>query len=213
MLRRLQSLALQKQLSNALAEEGKAVRFSRRDFASSKQDGLSQSTSSAPGPGVALGGNLRRVAVAIHGSSEADPLTKPDEASRVCVDSIKQFQRLQVELQQLSEKRVKGSPPKGKNSWSKLDLPIIQEILTRLDIAVPTQIKKDRKELLNKAAEAIYADIELVANEARETMKRCTSYWRFASKKTYNAMIRNNQLVNWETGEKLSEDSSSGEED
>lgn len=30
-------------------------------------------------------------------------------------------------------------------------------------------------------------------------------YHRWANKRTYNAMVRNNELINWETGERLAE--------
>lgn len=36
-------------------------------------------------------------------------------------------------------------------------------------------------------------------------MMRMAGYWRYVNRRTYNAMVRNNQLWDWATGEKLEE--------
>ena len=42
-------------------------------------------------------------------------------------------------------------------------------------------------------------------NDQVETMQRMAGYWRYANKRTYNEMVRNNEIWDWATGEKLPE--------
>ena len=72
---------------------------------------------------------------------------------------------------------------------------------------------KERKSLLTKLHEAITYDLECVANEERDTMMRMAGYWRYANRRTYNVMVRNNQLWDWTTGAKLEEVEEEDEED
>ncbi|MCJ1301688.1 hypothetical protein MMC08_004489, partial [Hypocenomyce scalaris] len=83
----------------------------------------------------------------------------------------------------------------------------IVETLGRLNITVVTAGAScsERKTLLSKLCDAIHNDLLIVENEDRDTMKRMAGYWRYVNKRTYNAMVRNNELWNWATGAKLEE--------
>lgn len=84
--------------------------------------------------------------------------------------------------------------------------PSITTILLRLGISSPPlRPQKERKALITRLRNLIAADLECVDNEERETMMRMAGYWRYVNRKTYNAMVRNNQLWDWETGAKLEE--------
>ena len=87
-------------------------------------------------------------------------------------------------------------------------------ILHRLDI-ITTVLRntRERKSLLTKLHEAIRYDLDCVANEDRDTMTRMAGYWRYANRRTYNVMVRNNQLWDWTTGMKLEEVEEEEEED
>ena len=95
------------------------------------------------------------------------------------------------------------------------DSPLITTILHRLGVLPPPiHPHKERKTLLARLRNLIATDIECVDNEDRETMMRMAGYWRYANRRTYNAMIRNNQLWDWETGAKLEEiEEGEGDED
>ena len=87
-------------------------------------------------------------------------------------------------------------------------------ILHRLGI-ITTVLRnaRERKSLLTKLHEAIKYDLDCVANEDRDTMTRMAGYWRYANRRTYNVMVRNNQLWDWTTGMKLEEVEEEEEED
>jgi hypothetical protein len=82
----------------------------------------------------------------------------------------------------------------------------IRKAMNNLGIE-PTMTKepKERRTLLEKLGNAIKVDIETVANEARETMKRQVSYLRYADRRAYNKMVREKQLFDWHTGKALDE--------
>lgn len=82
----------------------------------------------------------------------------------------------------------------------------IQDILTvfRIELA-PARNSKERKSLLSKLQVAIRNTKNAHSNEQAETMQRMAGYWRYANKRTYNFMVRTNQIWDWETGEKLLE--------
>lgn len=95
---------------------------------------------------------------------------------------------------------TKSPTPASQNS------PFITTILLRLGISSPPlHPHKERKPLVTRLRHLIAADLECVDNEERETMMRMAGYWRYANRRTYNAMVRNNQLWDWETGAKLEE--------
>ncbi|KAF3482209.1 uncharacterized protein GIQ15_04968 [Arthroderma uncinatum] len=173
-------------------------------------------------PGVVLASSVELVNKAIHGTNHLESSISPQEADAFFVASIRRFQELEHQIQELAAKREAtkhvelkdgkvSSPAREKGDYrgvNKLELPMIREILAQLAIRVRLNengYDKDRKVLLMKVADAVCSDIMLVANEARETMRRSAGYWRFVNKRTYNAMVRNSKIVNWETGEKLPE--------
>ncbi|KAK2733981.1 hypothetical protein FQN55_003077 [Onygenales sp. PD_40] len=161
--------------------------------------------------GVVPWRELEKVDNAIHGTLKLRPAMVPEEAFAVLVDTIELFQRLKSELERITIPRKKkgDSPCPGE-----IELEYIQNIMAELGVPPPYtgKMSRSRKALLAKLAVSIFQDIEMTANESRETVRRKLSYWSFVSKKTYNAMVRNNQLVNWETGEKLAEEDLDSEE-
>ena len=48
-------------------------------------------------------------------------------------------------------------------------------------------------------------DLVALDNEQAETMQRMAGYWRYANRRTYNQMVKNNELWDWATGAKLPE--------
>ncbi|KAM5436587.1 hypothetical protein McanCB21832_002322 [Microsporum canis] len=172
-------------------------------------------------PGVILASSIEFVGKAIHRTSLLESSWGPEDADAFFVAGIQRFQALEKQAREAAAKlepngannelREKvGSPSRERGEYggvNKAELPIIREILAEFNIRINERnSSKDRKALLTKLAEAIFADMETVSNEARETMRRSAAYWRFANKRTYNAMVRNSKIVNWETGEKLTED-------
>ncbi|KAL2354500.1 hypothetical protein BJ546DRAFT_62322 [Cryomyces antarcticus] len=46
-------------------------------------------------------------------------------------------------------------------------------------------------------------DLAQARNELAETMMRKAGYWRYVNRKTYNAMVANNEILDWETRGRL----------
>ncbi|KKZ65462.1 hypothetical protein EMCG_08694 [[Emmonsia] crescens] len=164
------------------------------------------------GSRMVLRGELVKINAAIHKSLKLRPTLAPEGALRVLMGSIKLSQELKSELGKLNHLSKKQ---KGDNLYlAHGELRYIQEAIARLDVPPhATEISKVGQTLLDRLALAIFEDIQIVGNESRETLKRMLSYWRFASKKAYNAMVQNNQLVNWETGERLEEQEDPNEQE
>lgn len=79
-------------------------------------------------------------------------------------------------------------------------------ILEKLGVSpVPTRPSKERVALLKQLRNIIRDDIDKVENENRDTMMRMAGYWRYVNRKTYNFMVRHNQIWDWATGQKLEE--------
>ena len=68
-----------------------------------------------------------------------------------------------------------------------------------------SKANKERKALDSKLRAAILRDLVAFDNDQVETMQRMAGYWRYANKRIYNEMVRNNELWDWATGEKLPE--------
>ena len=96
---------------------------------------------------------------------------------------------------------------KGKADNEEMDIDtVIQEFLKEFGIELaPTRNPKERKSLLSKLQLAVRNDLIAHSNEQAETMVRMAGYWRYANRRTYNFMVRTNQVWDWETGEKLLE--------
>ena len=60
-----------------------------------------------------------------------------------------------------------------------------------------TRATKELRALNVKLREAICEDLVAVANEQAETMERMAGYWRYANRRTYNAMVRMNEIWDW----------------
>lgn len=56
---------------------------------------------------------------------------------------------------------------------------------------------KERKALDAKLRDSMWADLVIDANEQAETMQRMAGYWRYVNRRTYNAMVRMNEIWDW----------------
>ena len=83
---------------------------------------------------------------------------------------------------------------------------ILEPMLVALGVQshIP-KASKERKNLIAKLRATIISDIEALENEQAETMKRMAGYWRYVNRHTYNQMVRNNEIWDWATGQKLPE--------
>ena len=68
-----------------------------------------------------------------------------------------------------------------------------------------SKANKERRALDSKLRTAILRDLVAFENDQLGTMQRMAGYWRYANKRIYNEMVRNNELWDWATGEKLPE--------
>ena len=83
---------------------------------------------------------------------------------------------------------------------------ILDPILTSLGVRVNvSKATKERKSLETKLRNAIVEDILAFQNEQDEKMQRMAGYWRYVNRRTYNEMVKNNELWDWATGQKLPE--------
>ena len=95
----------------------------------------------------------------------------------------------------------------SKSNSSTVDDAKVTAALQRLGISneISSNGSKACKSLLGRLRHAVHVDLVIFENEERETMMRMAGYWRYVSRRTYNAMVRNNQLWDWATGAKLEE--------
>lgn len=80
--------------------------------------------------------------------------------------------------------------------------PMLANLGIRTRVFRPT---KERKNLFARLQTTIVGDLEAFENEQAETMIRMAGYWRYVNRRTYNQMVRNNELWDWATGQKLPE--------
>ncbi|MCJ1277580.1 hypothetical protein MMC21_005393 [Puttea exsequens] len=80
--------------------------------------------------------------------------------------------------------------------------PILETLGVCSNLAKST---RERKTVDGKLRTAILEDLEAFVNEQAETMKRMAGYWRYVNRRTYNQMVRNNEVWDWATGAKLPE--------
>ncbi|KAI4172854.1 MAG: hypothetical protein LQ343_003261 [Gyalolechia ehrenbergii] len=84
--------------------------------------------------------------------------------------------------------------------------PEISMLIEHLGISSrPVHVSRERTALVKQLRNAIRDDAEKVENENRDTMMRMAGYWRYVNRKTYNFMVRQNQIWDWATGQKLEE--------
>lgn len=111
--------------------------------------------------------------------------------------------RQSVHAKKLLKANGIGKTPSPKNAQED---PVIALILQQLDIAPsPPWSTKERATMVKHLRSAIQDDAEKVDNENRDTMMRMAGYWRYVNRKTYNYMVRHNQIWDWVTGQKLEE--------
>ncbi|KAI4139407.1 MAG: hypothetical protein L6R39_006298, partial [Caloplaca ligustica] len=111
--------------------------------------------------------------------------------------------RQSVHLKKLLKSNGIGKPRAYPNAQED---PEITSILERLGVTSnPVHASKERNTLVKQLRNAIRDDTEKVENENRDTMMRMAGYWRYVNRKTYNVMVRNNELWDWATGQKLEE--------
>ena len=105
-----------------------------------------------------------------------------------------------------SKKLAKNNGNKTKSSTLEQDNKILEPILAQLGIStISPKANRERKSLDAKLRAAILGDLVAFENDQVETMQRMAGYWRYANKRVYNEMVRNNELWDWATGEKLPE--------
>ena len=104
-------------------------------------------------------------------------------------------------------KRIaKNNSGKPKANTPQQDNEILSPIFASLGITTNlSKAGKERKSLDVKLRAAILGDLVAFKNDQVETMQRMAGYWRYANKRTYNEMIRNNEIWDWATGERLPE--------
>ena len=98
-------------------------------------------------------------------------------------------------------RRAKDLPDRPEQRKAFVD-PVLQRLGLNSNL---TRATKDRKALDVKLRVAIYNDILAITNEQAETMQRMAGYWRYVNRRTYNAMVRMNEIWDWATGAKLPE--------
>ena len=105
-----------------------------------------------------------------------------------------------------AKKTAKHNGGKQKPNTPQQDSEILSPIFANLGISADvSKASKGRKSLNAKLRAAILGDLVAFENDQVETMQRMAGYWRYANKHTYNEMVRNNELWDWATGEKLPE--------
>lgn len=175
--------------------------------------------------------DLKRIQEALHPKKrlllgERISVERPDEAENAnnllnneIVEADIAFSSRTFEVSSLRAARhakkflAKIPNPATPPSNNPLDDPEMTETLRRLGVGTkPVHSCKLFKSLMARLIGAITNDLSSVENEERETMARMTGYWRYVNKKTYNAMVGNNQLCDWTTGVKLDEIEEEGDE-
>ncbi|KAL8830323.1 MAG: hypothetical protein Q9170_005780 [Blastenia crenularia] len=111
--------------------------------------------------------------------------------------------RQSVHLKKIQKANGIGKSPSPKSAQED---PEITWILGQLGIRpAPPHSSKERSALVKQLRNAIRDDSDKVENENRDTMMRMAGYWRYVNRKTYNFMVRQNQIWDWATGQKLEE--------
>ena len=105
-----------------------------------------------------------------------------------------------------AKKLAKNNGGKQKPNTPQQDNEILDRIFASLGVSTNlTKAGKERRSLDTKLRAAILGDLVAFENDSVETMQRMAGYWRYANRRTYNEMVRNNELWDWATGEKLPE--------
>ncbi|PGH11747.1 hypothetical protein AJ80_07008 [Polytolypa hystricis UAMH7299] len=149
---------------------------------------------------------IEKVGEIIHGDLIVLPTMTLEEGDEILDGIIQMYEDFDNEVVQknpgLKGQKRRTSDPR--DSINKLELSLIREIMVELGVRPSnTKCSKERNRVVARVADAIYADIEQVSNEAREIKKRKAAYFAFAGERAKQAIVHNNKITNWETGEKL----------
>ncbi len=104
-----------------------------------------------------------------------------------------------------AKKIAKNNGGKPKPNTPEQDNKILSPIFAQLGISTHLKANRERKSLDSRLRAAILGDLTAYENDQVETMQRMAGYWRYANRHTYNEMVRNNEIWDWATGEKLPE--------
>jgi len=169
--------------------------------------------------------DIRRIADAIHpttgggGTLNAqshsrqnsdDPLDSKLVADNVAyVSATSEYYKSRMRKDYGAKKAVKSKTAPPQTPPATPTRPSTDEtvsVLARLNVKVIVLVaSKERKSLVAKLQDAIHTDLTIMDNEDRDTMMREAGYFRYVNRRTYNAMIRNNQIWDWVSGRKLEE--------
>lgn len=166
--------------------------------------------------------DIRRIADAIHPAVTGNPLGAQSHShqnsddplnSQLVADNVayvpatSEYYKSRIRKDYGAKKaavKSKATPAPPQTPRPSSDKIVI--ILGRLNVKlIVLAASKERKSLVTKLQDAIQTDLRIVDNEDRDTMVREAGYFRFVNRRTYNAMIRNNQIWDWVSGRKLEE--------
>lgn len=156
-------------------------------------------------PGIVHRIFLENIDEVLHGPCKITASMKPEEAGQVVYESVKLYHSLNKQLEKIRKSKRRPTEKNGDTLLlDRLQLPYTLDVLEKLGVSpVLPENDKLRRALVERLVSDIFADLELVANEARETLRRRAGYWRFANTKIYDAMVLSNKQIIWGTGEKL----------
>lgn len=161
-------------------------------------------------------GDINRVEEVLHAGSPggdgssgcSDPLKSPAIMENVAFNaSTFKYSSLRTEIHTKKVQKNNVSANATRNERKQSQDMEIATFIQKLGIKDADLSKgpKDHRALLAKLYEAIRRDLECVANETQQRMMRMAGYWRYASRRTYNHMVQQNRIWDWETGAKLEE--------
>ena len=107
-----------------------------------------------------------------------------------------------------AKKQAKINGGKQRPNTDEQDNELLSPIFAQLGISCSSlfsRANRERKSLDMKLRTAILGDLVAFENDQVEKMQRMAGYWRYTNKRTYNEMVRNNEIWDWATGEKLPE--------
>ena len=121
---------------------------------------------------------LDEIGRAIHGPNPCFDSVKPGVTSLRLIEFVDLHRRLEDQLGKPKSPKRRCSSAKDEVVKSKLGLEYIREVIEALGVTNLDDGSKERKDLIEKLAEAIYQDIELLSRESKETLMRFTGYWK-----------------------------------
>ncbi|OKL57446.1 hypothetical protein UA08_07166 [Talaromyces atroroseus] len=130
---------------------------------------------------------VEKIANAIHGYSEASILNDRQALDSALAKDLDLGERI--------------TQIRGKTLNENLKDQEIRQILSRLGFDKDVSLEpNEQRAMLLPLVDAITSDIETVANESRETLKRQLGYYKYADKRAYNAITRNLSSLSLERG-------------